>query len=175
MNAIRSRGVAALLFLHVCFLAPRDAQAFHVDGFWSGMSEEQFAFAAAARGLTAQPGEAGYFYLGASFPPLHLSRVGFCGNILVSYSRNIQSDADYAQILAEIFSAYGPPSKMQFSGDIEPGADAGAFRAASSAMWARGADRVRMESSFDWRLYRGELYRRQPASVSFEILNPCDH
>lgn len=138
------------------------------------MSAEQFAFAAAARGLTAQPGEAGVFYLGASFPPLHLSRVGFCGNILVSYSRNIQSDDDYAHILADIFSAYGPPSKMQFSGDIEPGADAGAFRAASSAMWTRGADRVRMESAFDWRLYRGELFRRQPASVTFEILNPCD-
>ncbi len=138
------------------------------------MTTEQFVLVASAQGLTAQPGEAGYFYLGAGFPPLLLSRVGFCGNILVSYSRNIQSDADYAGVLASIFSHYGPPSKMHFSGDVEPGIAAGAFRAMASAQWEQGADRVSMDSAFDWRLHQGQLFRQQPASVRFETLNPCN-
>ncbi|MCI4680556.1 hypothetical protein K9U33_18195 [Rhodoblastus acidophilus] len=138
------------------------------------MSMQQFVFAASAQGLMAQPGEPGYFYLGSAFPPLILSRVGFCGDILVSYSRNIQSDVDYARVLAGIFSVYGAPGKMQFSGDIEPGIAAGAFRATGNTLWARGADRVSMASAFDWRLYQGRLFRQQPASVTFETLNPCN-
>ncbi len=138
------------------------------------MSSQQFAFVVTSQGLIAQPDEAGYFYLGAGSPPLLLSRVGFCGDILVSYSRNIQSDTDYARVLASIFSVYGPPSKMEFSGDIEPRLDAGAFRATGSTLWLKGADRVSMESSFDWRLHHGQLFRQQPASVRFETLNPCN-
>ena len=135
---------------------------------------QQFVLAASAQGLMAQPDEAGFFFLVAGSPPLPLARVGFCQDILVSYSRNIQSDSDYARVLAHIFSAYGPPSRMQFSGDVEPGIAAGAFRATGSTLWEKGAERVSMESSFDWRLYRGQLYRQQPASVSFQIFNPCN-
>jgi hypothetical protein len=175
LKSIRSRNIAALICLPFCTFLPRAAHAFYVDGFWSGMSTEQFVLVASAQGVTAQPGEAGYFYLAAASPPLLLSRVGFCGNILVSYSRNIQSDADYARVLASIFSLYGPPTKMQFSGDIEPGVAAGAFRATGFTLWTKGADRVSMESYFDWRLHHGQLFRQQPASVRFETLNPCNN
>lgn len=130
--------------------------------------------AASAQGLMMQPDEAGYFFLVAGPPPLLLARVGFCENILVSYSRNIQSDSDYARVLANIFSSYGPPSRMQFSGDVEPGVDAGAFRATGSTVWVNGPDRVSMDSAFDWRLDRGHLFRQQPASVTFQAFNPCN-
>ena len=73
-----------------------------------------------------------------------------------------------------IYSARTARQKMQFSGDVEPGIAAGAFRATGSTLWEKGAERVSMESSFDWRLYRGQLYRQQPASVSFQIFNPCN-
>jgi len=153
---------------------PSEAQAFHVDGFWSGMSTQQFVFVAHAHGLIARPGAGGYWYLGAAYPPRLLSKVGFCGNRLVSYTREILSDVDYANILAEIFSAYGPPKKMHFSGDVEPNAAAGSFRAMGYTLWAKGPDRIMMTSYFDWRLYRGQLFRQQPASVRFETLNPCN-
>ncbi len=139
------------------------------------MSSQQFAFVASAQGLMAQPGEPGYFYLSAANPPRLLSRVGFCGDLLVSYSRNIQSDSDYARVLAGIFSVFGLPRKMQFSGDVEPGIAAGAFRATGSTLWAKDADAVWMDSNFDWRLYQGQLFRQQPASVKFETLNPCNN
>ncbi len=80
----------------------------------------------------------------------------------------------FGVILAGIFSAYGPPAKMQFGGDVEPGIASGAFRAMGYTLWAKGTDRVWMMSYFDWRLQQGNLYRQQPASVRFDILNPCN-
>lgn len=139
------------------------------------MSAQQVIVVAAAQGLMAQPGQNGYVYLGAANPPRLLSTLGFCGNVLVSYTRNILSDADYARTLASIFAAYGPPRKMQFSGDVEPGIAAGALRAAGLTLWVQGADRVWMNSYFDWRLDQGQLLRQQPASVRFQTLNPCNN
>ena len=147
--------------------------AFQVDGFWTGMSTQQLVAVAAAYGLVARPGAGGYWFVGTSSPPRLLGKFGFCGNYLVSYTRNIHSDADYANTLAAIFATYGPPRKMNFSGDVATGAADGAFRASGETRWEWGPDRVRMESYFDWRLYRGELQREQPASVRYETRNPC--
>ncbi|HUO53114.1 MAG TPA: hypothetical protein VMU18_00120 [Rhodoblastus sp.] len=171
---VRTRRIIALFCLQLGMVLPSEGQAFYVDGFWSGMSPQQLVFAASAQGLMAQPGADGYLYLGTAYPPRLLSQVAFCGNMLVSYTRNILSDTDYANVLAGIFSAYGSPSGMRFSGDIEPGAASGAFRAIGFTLWAKGADRITMTSYFDWRFYQGELFRQQPASVRFETLNPCN-
>jgi hypothetical protein len=158
-------------------LLPGSAQAFIVDGFWSGMSPRQLVATAAAHGLVAQPGAAGQWFIGttisSSLQPRLLGEFGFCGNYLVSYTRNIHSDADYANTLSAIFATYGPPRKMNFSGNMDTGSAAGAFRASGVTEWRQGGDRVLMESDFDWRLYRGELRREQPASVRYETLNPC--
>ena len=148
-------------------------QAFQVDGFWSGMSTQQLVAVAATYGLVARPGAGGYWFVGTALPPRLLGKFGFCGNYLVSYTRNIHSDADYANTLAAIFATYGPPRKMNFSGNVESGSADGAFRASGQTRWERGYDRVTMQSYFDWRLYRGELQREQPASVRFETRNPC--
>ena len=148
-------------------------QAFQVDGFWSGMSTQQMVAVAAAYGLVARPGAGGYWFVGTASPPRLLGKFGFCGNYVVSYTRNIHSDADYANTLEAIFATYGPPRQMNFSGDVEGGSVAGAFRASGQTRWQRGYDRVTMVSHFDWRLYRGELLREQPASVRFETRNPC--
>lgn len=160
------------ILLLLVLLAGR-AQAFQVEGFWTGMSHGQLAATAAAHGLVATPGGDGQWFVGTTFPPRVLGKFGFCGNYLVAYTRNIHSDADYANTLAAIFATYGPPRKMNFSGDMDTGAAAGAFRASGETEWRRGADRVRMESHFDWRLYRGALQREQPASVTYETRNPC--
>lgn len=149
------------------------APAFQIDGFWSGMSTQQLVYVAANSGLVARPGADGYWYVGTSIPPRVLARFDFCGNYLVSYTRNIHSDADYASSLAAIFANYGPPRKMSFSGDVEGSSADGAFRASGETLWVRGADRVRMESYFDWRLYHGQLQREQPASVRYETRSPC--
>jgi len=169
-------GLARSCWLVVALL-PGTALAFQVDGFWSGMSPQQLVARAASYGLMAQPGTAGQWFVGMALPPPYpprlLGEFNFCGNYLVSYSRNIHSDADYARTLATIFATYGPPRKMNFSGDVDTGAAAGAFRASGETEWRRGDDRVKMQSNFDWRLYRGELQREQPASVRFETRNPC--
>jgi hypothetical protein len=149
------------------------AMAFQADGFWSGMSARQLSATAAAYGLVAHPGAAGQWFVGSAVPPRVLGVFGFCGNRLASYTRNIQSDADYARTLATIFATYGPPRGMSFSGKVSRGNAGGTFVWAGQTVWWRGADRVRMRSFFDWRLYRGELRRMQPASVSYETLNPC--
>jgi len=158
-------------------LLPGSAQAFIVDGFWSGMSPRQLVATAAAHGLVAQPGAAGQWFIGTTISsplqPRLLGEFSFCGNYLVSYTRNIHSDADYANTLAAIFATYGPPRKMNFSCDMATGSAAGAFRASGVTEWRQGGDRVLMESDFDWRLYRGELRREQPASVRYETRNPC--
>ena len=148
-------------------------RAFQVDGFWAGMSTQQLVAVAAMYGLVARPGTEGYWFVGTSIPPRVLGKFGFCGNYLVSYTRNIHSDADYANTLSTIFATYGPPRRMNFSGNVESGSADGAFRASGETQWSRGPDRVRMESHFDWRLYRGELRREQPASVRYETRNPC--
>ena len=147
--------------------------AFQVDGFWSGMNTQQLVAVAAMYGLVARPGTDGYWFVGTVSPPRVLGKFGFCGNYLVSYTRNIHSDADYANTLAAIFATYGAPRRMNFSGDVVSGSANGAFRASGETRWARGYDRVKMRSYFDWRLYGGELQREQPASVRFETRNPC--
>ncbi len=100
-------------------LLPGSAQAFIVDGFWSGMSPRQLVATAAAHGLVARPGAAGQWFIGTTISsplqPRLLGEFSFCGNYLVSYTRNIHSDADYANTLAAIFATYGPPRKMNFS------------------------------------------------------------
>lgn len=168
------RRIAALFGLPLCLVLPGKAQAFYIDGFWSSMTVQQMAYAASAQGLMARPGEAGYWYLSTGNPPHQVSKVGFCRDRLVSYTREIQSDTDYANVLAGLFRVYGPPSNMHFSGDVEPGSTYGAFRAIGNTLWEKGADRVSMTSYFDWRLYQGELYRQQPANIRYETLNPCD-
>jgi len=149
------------------------ALAFQVDGFWTGMSTQQLVAVATAYGLVVRQGAEGYWYVGTASPPRPLAKFGFCGNYLVSYTRNIHSDADYANTLAAIFATYGPPRKMSFSGDVAGSSADGAFRASGETWWGRGDDRVRMESHFDWRLYHGQLLREQPASVRYETRNPC--
>jgi hypothetical protein len=150
------------------------ALAFQVDGFWTGMSTQQLVAVAATYGLVASPGADGYWFVGTSTPQRVLGKFGFCGNYLVSYTRNIHSDADYASTLAAIFATYGPPRKMSFSGDVATGSVTdGAFRASGETQWVRGDDRVRMKSYFDWRFYRGDLQREQPASVRYETRSPC--
>jgi len=148
-------------------------QAFLVDGFWSGMSPRQLVATAAAYGLVARPGTEGRWLIATRFPPSVIAEAGFCRNVLVSYSRNILSDADYANTLAAIFATYGPPRKMSFSGDVATGTAEGAFRASGETLWRQGLDRVRMDSFFDWRLSQGDLRREQPASVRFETRSPC--
>lgn len=113
------------------------------------------------------------WYLVAAYSPGPLGAAAFCGDALATYTRAVQSDADYAAMLAQIFAAYGPPVRMQFGGDVVPSLAAGAFRATAITMWARGADRVVMNSYFDWRLLQGTLLRQQPASVTFQTFNPC--
>lgn len=170
MNRFRSVTRISLL-LGAVLSGP--GQAFQVDGFWTGMSTQQLVAIAVTHGLVARPGAGGYWFVGTASPPRLLGKFGFCGNYLVSYTRNIHSDADYANTLAAIFATYGPPRKINFSGDVESGSVDGAFRASGETRWSRGPDRVRMESHFDWRLYRGELRREQPASVTYETRNPC--
>ena len=170
---VRHFRMATLTSLLLGALLPGHAPAFQVDGFWTGMSTQQLVSVAANNGLVARPAADGYWFIGTSIPPRVLGKFGFCGNYLVSYTRNIHSDADYANTLAAIFATYGPPRKMNFSGDVESGSADGAFRASGETQWERGGDRVRMTSYFDWRLYRGELRREQPASVRFETRNPC--
>lgn len=149
------------------------APAFVADGFWSGMSPQQLAVTAAGHGLVARPAGAGQWLVGSPLPPRVLGAFRFCGNRLASYTRNIQSDADYARTLASIFATYGPPRSMSFSGNVATGRSGGAFVSAGETVWWAGADRVRMRSFFDWRLHRGELRRRQPASVMYETRSPC--
>ena len=168
----RFRKVTALSMLFGTVLSG-PGLAFQADGFWTGMSTQQLAAVAATYGLVARPGAGGYWFVGTASPPRLLARFGFCGNSLVSYTRNIHSDADYANTLSAIFATYGPPRKMNFSGGVESGSSEGVFRASGETQWGRGAERVRMQSHFDWRLYRGELWREQPARVTYETRNPC--
>ena len=154
-------------------LLPVSGHAFFVDGIWSGMTRQQLAAAATAVGLTIWPTTSGRWFIGTPWQARALGELDFCGDYLVSYSRDIHSDADYASTLASVFATYGPPRNMSVSGDVAAGATAGAMRASGDTVWTRGPDRVKMKSSFDWRMHQGELRREQPARIKFETLNPC--
>jgi hypothetical protein len=167
----RFRLAAQALLLGTCLTAP--ARAFQADGFWTGMTTPQFLAIVGAYGLVARPGQAGQWLVGTRWPPAVVAEVGFCGDYLVAYRRAIRSDADYAGTLAAIFATYGPPRKMNFDGDVATDTTAGAFRAAGETLWGNGSDRVRMHSSFDWRVQQGRLRREQPATVQFESRSPC--
>jgi hypothetical protein len=160
-------------FLVAGLSASGSGVAFQADGFWSGMSPQELAARASAYGLVARPAGGRQWLVGSLVPSRVLGVFGFCGNGLASYTRNIQSDTDYASTLAAIFATYGPPRSMTFSGNVAAGNAGGAFVSAGETVWWAGADRVRMRSFFDWRLYRGELQRMQPASVMYETRSPC--
>lgn len=169
--ACSSRYLAQTLLIGALLSAP--VQAFHADGFRTGMTQRQLVATAAQYGLVARPGGGGKWFVGTLFPPRVLGVFGFCGNRLVSYSRNIHSDLDYAKTLAAIFVTYGAPRNMSFVGNVTTAGVGGAFVSAGETLWNRGSDSVKMRSFFDWRLYRGELQRMQPASVMYETRNPC--
>jgi hypothetical protein len=154
-------------------LSPAAVRAFNADGFWSGMTTAQFAARAAQVGMEARPGLDGKWTLGRTYPPLFWGKFGFCGNTLVSYSRDIHSDADYASTLMQVFAAFGLPADMTFTGGVSTNPGGGAFRSFAFTVWYLGADRVRLKSFFDWRFQSGDFRRVQPASITYETRNPC--
>jgi hypothetical protein len=154
-------------------LLPMHALAFNADGFWSGMAKAEFVARAAQLGLRAVPGPGGRWAVARPNTPRALATFGFCGNRLVSYSRTISSDPDYASTLMQLFLTYGPPRHMSFTGDVSMDDGGGAFRSFGVTLWYLGNDRVRLTSLFDWRMNRGDFRRRQPARITYEMRNPC--
>jgi hypothetical protein len=151
------------------------AMAFQADGFWSGMSREQLAATTLRLGIETREGPQGRFMATNAAAPWSGATFAFCGNALVAYSRNISSDQDYAATLAHLFGDYGPPREMNFAGDVSTDMDTGAGTMQSRALtkWYGGNDRIRLKSYFDWRFYRGNLGRFQPATILYEVRNPC--
>jgi hypothetical protein len=41
------------------------------------------------------------------------------------------------------------------------------------AQWWRGDDHVELKSYFDWRIKQSNLERFQPATLFYEMRNPC--
>lgn len=152
------------------------AVAFDADGFWSGMTREQFATNAALLGLRVVNRPDGKLAAARpNAPPRLGATAGFCGNLLHTYSRSIESDPDYGATLAKLFREYGPPTQMSFRGDISTDIDSGGGTMQSYVVtyWYRGDDRVRLKSYFDWRYQQGNLGRFQPATIMFETHSPC--
>jgi hypothetical protein len=152
------------------------AVAFNADGFWSGMTREQFATNAAVLGLRVVNRPDGKVMAARPNAPLWLGvTVGFCEDLLHTYSRSIVSDPDYAATLAKLFREYGPPKQMSFRGDVSTDIDTGGGTLQSYVVgyWYRGDDRVRLKSHFDWRYQQGSLGRLQPAAITFETRSPC--
>lgn len=150
--------------------------AFNADGFWSGMTREQFTAHAARLGLQVVNRPDGKAIAARPNSPRWLSATaGFCGNLLNAYSRSIWSDPDYAATLTQLFRYYGPPREMSFRGDVSTDIDSGAGTMQSYVItnWYRGDDRVRLKSYFDWRFQQGNLGRFQPATILYETLGPC--
>lgn len=168
----RSFWIAAIGLGVACF-SPLQARAFSADGFWSGMTKAQFAVRAAQMGLEVRPGTRGTWTLARSYPPAVWGEFRFCGNALVSYRRDIRSDADYASTLMQVFAIFGMPADMTFTGGVSTNPGGGAFRSFVLTYWYLGTDRVRMRSFFDWRFQNGDFGRMQPASIRYETRNPC--
>jgi hypothetical protein len=182
-NTVRNMQVrffvfGAVFLLIKVALSPSPALAFNVDGLWSGMSRSQVAVSVARLGLHASNGADGDIRLSTPVTPGSSgldANLGFCGDVLVLYRRNISSDSDYATTLSRIFSVYGPPITMSFRGDISTDLDSGSGVMQSYVItrWQRGNDRVELKSYFDWRIQQGNLGRFQPATLLYEMRNPC--
>lgn len=157
-------------------MASAVAVAFDADGFRSGMTREQFGANAALLGLRVVNRPDGKVTAARpNAPPWLGATVGFCGNLLHTYTRSIGSDPDYAATLAKLFREYGPPKQMSFRGDVSTDIDSGGGTMQSYVItyWYRGDDRVRLKSYFDWRYQQGNLGRFQPATITFETRSPC--
>ena len=161
----------------VCLVAavsvPAESMAFEADGFWSGMSRAAVALRAAQFGLQTRQAPGGKWVAWRAYPAPVRETFGFCGNALVSYGRNIVSDPDYAATLMHLFSTYGPPQDMSFTGDVSADPGGGAFRSFGVTVWYRGRDRVKLTSYFDWHYQAGDLRRMQPAHLLYETRSPC--
>ncbi len=139
------------------------------------MTRELLAASAAPLGLHAKNSADGkLLLLNPAAAELEIT-LGFCGNLLTSYRRNIFSDTDYAATLARLFSEYGPPRAVSFQGEIATDQESGSGLMQSYVVtqWQRGDDRVELRSYFDWRIQQGKLGRFQPATLFYERRNPC--
>lgn len=171
---MRVRRLIVAVFFLLAGVLSVPAQAFNADGIWSGMSRDQVALTAASLGLrVGMQGEK--MVVAIPGAPWLDATLGFCGNVLTSYSRNLSSDTDYATALARIFALYGPPKLMSFRGDVATDINSarGAMQSYVVTEWLRGNDRVQLKSFFDWRIQQGNLGRFQPATILYEIRSPC--
>jgi len=151
------------------------ASAFNADGIVSGITRQQWALSAVRLGLPFSNAGDGQVMILLPATPWMEATLGFCGNVLTTYRRNIASDVDYANTLARVFSVYGPPKGMSFRGDVatDLASGSGAMQSYVVTDWIMGDERVRLKSTFDWRVYQGKLGRFQPANILYETRSPC--
>lgn len=156
-------------------IASSSASAFNAEGIVSGMAREPLVASAARLGLHSKNRADGTLLLSNPAAPGLEITLGFCGNVLTSYRRNLFSDTDYAAALARLFSEYGPPRAVSFRGDIVTNRDSGSgvMQSYVVTQWQHGDDRVALRSYFDWRIQQGNLGRFQPATLFYERRNPC--
>ena len=151
------------------------AGAFNADGIVSGITRQQLALTVARLGIPFSNVGDGQVNIMLPGTPWREATLGFCGNLLTTYRRNITSDVDYANTLARVFSVYGPPKVMSFRGDVatDLASGSGAMQSYVVTDWIMGDERVRLKSTFDWRINQGKLGRFQPASLLYETRSPC--
>lgn len=151
------------------------AIAFNADGMVSGTTRDQLAANFVRLGLQVKNRADGTTLVSIPGALGQDALLGFCRNRLTSYRRNITSDSDYAATLYNLFRIYGPPGAINFQGKIstDMASGNGMMQSYVITQWWRSDDRVELKSYFDWRIEQRNLERFQPATLFYEMRNPC--
>jgi len=161
------------------------AMAFDVDGFRSGMSYQALASVVQEQGwslypLAAIPGVYGEYRLGADGKPTgdvnHLGPASFalCQGRLVSYSRGIGPDSEYADTLRGLLANYGSNPHLSVIQQKWAG-QGGGYITVVTTRWDRNGDRVELTLDPEGRAPDGSLKNASGAGLSYVHVDPACH
>jgi len=161
------------------------AVAFDVDGFRSGMSEQELAEVVRGQGwsiypIRTVPGVYGEFRLGADGKPtgsvndLGPANFSTCQGRLIAYSRELAFDTEYPETLRGLLANYGANpnvsvTQQQWTG---PG---GGYVTAVTTRWHKSGDRVDLTFHPEGRAPDGALKTSRSAGLSYIHVDPACH
>ena len=147
--------------------------AFDVDGFRSGMSREELNAVASFRSFETWNTGPSSVSMGKPAESRIDGSFAFCNRQLSSYSRAVDVDADYYQVVHELLLKYGQPTKVLAKEEPWIGTGGGSIRSIEM-FWRHGKERTDVRLSPEGSDGTGALRYKRYASISFVARTTCN-
>jgi len=158
-----------LLILIALFVAA-PAGAFNVDGVRSGMTTEELVNHGARLGLEVKSGDGLNYLMGKLSQYQIEGSFVVCNGRVVSYSKSVDFDADYANLAMDMIRRYGQP---RVAATRMPLVQSTATIPQVAMTWLENEDRIELSFSPEVRDGKGALKMNRGAQLRYSVSNTC--